>query len=543
MNYLFCAGGSGVRVLEALVHLSALGVGPDQVKILTIDADTGLGNLQLTNQILNSYNGCQQSFGGQLGKEESFFKTKLTLLAEGGGGAAGAWSPVMPNQRFEQVLGYQLLSHDQEDVTDQKGVANQKDVAKQRDVADLFFTPGEREMVMNLGFQSHPAIGAAALSLLPLFEGNAPWTSSDPNRPGIAQQLRADLNQGPVRVMIVGSVFGGTGASTFFPLALWLKKVAGANPVNAIEIGIVALSPYFSFAPDQRGQAGVPHRSQGPDARKFPHATRAAAQFYHHMRTIGQWPFTAMFWLGDDTPVVVPRNIGGPGQRNPPHFLELIAAECCLDFYESRPQGGYCYYSCTSEGPPNSITWKEIPQITPSRSELLKKQAIKFLLCGLMHADFYWPMINGKPGTPPISRGTISWYDKLFVDNHRSLSAEQDKPAMDRFEDFYRRHLVWWDALHHTTPGRVKLLNPTAFDPGPDPTGTPRLHLNNQRMKALTYPDDSVKHGEGQTDFHRFTFDRKRHPQGATPGAGTYLGILAATAEVFVKRYYQGQND
>ena len=94
-NYLFCAGGSGARVLEAVMHLCAAGLGPDQFKILMIDPDATGGNLQITNQIINSYNSCEAAFGSKLGKSASFFKTKFSLFAaDGRGGVSGAWSPV-----------------------------------------------------------------------------------------------------------------------------------------------------------------------------------------------------------------------------------------------------------------------------------------------------------------------------------------------------------------------------------------------------------------------------------------------------------------
>ena len=39
MNYLICAGGSGVRVLESMIHLCAMGLGPDELRVLAVDPD------------------------------------------------------------------------------------------------------------------------------------------------------------------------------------------------------------------------------------------------------------------------------------------------------------------------------------------------------------------------------------------------------------------------------------------------------------------------------------------------------------------------
>jgi hypothetical protein len=68
-------------------------------------------------------------------------------------------------------------------------------------------------MQLNIGFQGHPALGAATLALLPLYAKDDVWAA-------VGKQLTTDLASNVVRVVIVGSVFGGTGASVFFPGSL-----------------------------------------------------------------------------------------------------------------------------------------------------------------------------------------------------------------------------------------------------------------------------------------------------------------------------------
>lgn len=509
-HYLFCAGGCGARVLESIVHACALGLGPEEIKILTIDPDAGGGNLGKTNDIINKYSACQRVFGGNLG-DEQFFRTKLTLLGNGQGDAAGAWSPVSSDQQFRQVVGYDTLT------------------PEQKQIADLFFTPDELSMEMDVGFLGHPSIGAAALSLLPLLRGSVPWN-------GIAGQLAADLAAGPVRVMIAGSVFGGTGASTFFPLALWLRKAAG-NDVHRLSIGVIALSPYFVFPP-----AGMNARRRGgPDVRKFPQATQAAAQFYNQMRTLAttdpnNWPFAAMFWLGDDDPISLPRCEGGEGQQNPPHFLELLAAHATMEFFEGAPDGGPCYYAGTSGNHPNVMTWAEIPRLRPDPLKTLRRQSLKFLLCGLMHSRFYWPMLVGGDGVAPMQPEVIPWYHRYFFRENRNLAMPPESEAMNAFSEYNRQHVKWWSTMHYTTPHRLLILNTSAFEPKADAAGRPYVQLDNQKMRNLEHPDNPLRHSEGETEFHKFTF--AGYPKGAQKGAPAYLAILARASAKFVYKYY-----
>jgi hypothetical protein len=48
-------------------------------------------------------------------------------------------------------------------------------VDQEQDVVRLLFSEQERDMRMDVGFRGHPALGAAALSLLPLFKQDPLW--------------------------------------------------------------------------------------------------------------------------------------------------------------------------------------------------------------------------------------------------------------------------------------------------------------------------------------------------------------------------------
>jgi hypothetical protein len=233
----------------------------------------------------------------------------------------------------------------------------------QQDVTKLMFTEAEMNMPLNVGFKGHPALGAAALALLPLYRDDSVWVE-------VGAQLTKDLTTGPVRVMIIGSVFGGTGASVFFPLARRLREMAGPF-VGNLTIAVMALAPYFTFPKQDSSKAS----GDGPDARKFPIATRAAAEFYNHLRTTGAWPFEAMFWLGDDKPTEVVPHEGGEHQENKVDFL---AGLTCLDYFHQPLDvnlGGSCFFA----GPDgdlaakeNVTTWNDLPLSNLPRHEIRK---------------------------------------------------------------------------------------------------------------------------------------------------------------------------
>ena len=530
-NYLICAGGSGVRALESMLHLCASGVGPEEIKVLVIDPDASNGNYTRTNDLMTDYRDCCEAYRAKLGKEH-FFATKVTALAGGNGGGLQVWSPVDSTQSFSKVLGFDLLR------------------PEHKDVARLLFTNSEMDMKLNVGFKGHPSLGAAALSLLPLY-GVRDDPKADPVWLRVGAQLSNDLAVGPVRVMIVGSVFGGTGASVFYPLARRLRELAGARVEN-LTIGVVALAPYFTFPISADAPA------DGPDARKFPIATQAAAQFYQHLRQTdtGQataaplnrraWQFDAMFWLGDDKPADVAYGAGGEHQKNSAHFVELLAGLTCLDYFSRSATaaglGGACYFAGPEgDDKENVTTWKDLPLLALNRDDIRRK-VLRFALAGAMHAGFFTTLLDDAQSDLFKYPTAIPWYcerfkklddrdDRLNVPPHNAALA-----ALSRFLSL--RHFPWWREVHTSAGGRVQLLNVQSilFQEG---TGTASLDLG--RLANILFPDRGLPNPNSVHNFFNQTCEQQKLGPGETAavdGAPAYLATLANAAGEFARREY-----
>lgn len=514
-NYLICAGGSGVRAMESVLNFCAAGLGPDEIKVLVIDPDASNGNYTRTNEVFGDYRDCCSAFRGNLGGER-FFATKVSPLASMNG-SLQAWSPVNNGQVFRDVLGFSVLT------------------PRQQDVAKLMFTEGELNMQLNVGFKGHPALGAAALALLSLYGADPVWSA-------VGAQLTADLANGPVRVVIAGSVFGGTGASTFFPLARRLREIAGPM-IDNLHIGVIAIAPYFTFP-----VGGDPDTADGgPDARKFPVATRAAAQFYHHLRTTGGWHFDAMFWLGDDKPADVVRNEGGEHQKNDAHFVDLLAALVCLDYFAQpvgATLGGACYFAGPEgdlKAAENVTTWSDLPLLAMNREEI-RKRFLQFTLAGAMHLSFFREIVE-SPQSPLFHRPrAVPWYFDRFVSAGHPLNAAPHNIAIAAFSKFLlQRHFPWWRDTHVSGGGRVRLLNANSFLYREGPPATAALDL--ARLANLLHPDlpnpnpDSVHHFFCDTCAR---LDVKPGANAAADGAPAYVATLAHAATAFMGREYQG---
>jgi hypothetical protein len=273
------AGGSASRVLEAILHLCAAGLGPPNLRLLMIDPDTSNGNVTRVKGLIEIYRQCQEQFADKLGSDLNLFRmfgTKLVFLdTDKGEQGLKIWNPISSQRpKLGELLNYNGLSA----------------TSTSPDIAHLFFTKAELEMELAQGFRGHTAIGAAAMSLVSLDAGRQPWQQ-------VVTKLEGDIALPTgARVFLVGSVFGGTGASALHPIVRFLRTIPKMNE-DRLRIGVAALVPYFDFR-----VADHDHVDMAAKAEWFPLATRSAVEFYQYLRANNDWPFDAMYWIGDNSP-------------------------------------------------------------------------------------------------------------------------------------------------------------------------------------------------------------------------------------------------
>jgi len=504
MDTLICAGGSGARVLESVLHLCAVGLGPPRLRTFVIDSDGTNGSLDRTTNLVGAYVACQKIFG-----KGPFFRTELDLLE--GSQKLRVWSPVVGKQHFRDVLNYDGLS------------------PQQREIVELLFTDDELKMPMDVGFRGHPALGAAALSLLPLFRNDP----KDPLWNQVATDLQQDVTNGEAHVVIAGSVFGGTGASAIYPLVRFLRSPdLLAHNSEKLKIGAIALAPYFQFsAADAQARGAQVDPGQAARSEEFPLASRSAAEFYDYLLKHNDWGLNAMYWVGDDDPVDVAYSWGGSAQNNPAHFVELLSAVACLDFFRAPSIRGTFYYS----GPrqfaampgKNMLTWADLPLSGLDRKEV--RNAIHcFHLAGMAHLGFFSRLF-------PDSRLTdrpylVPWYRDYFANRPGGLNSDAAKEAIKPLTDYFsNRYFPWWGQIQDDD-GRVRLLNRTAWAEG----GTGEGYVQLSQIGAVLFEDGTSPPKQDMDSFFDWTVKvAKNSPANAEP-ASRYVSILASAAARFV---------
>lgn len=320
-TYVLAIGGTGARVLRSLTMLMAAGAGVNKKEVssngetkdyineivpVIIDYDIENGDTRRTQDLLMNYKWIHDAAYGKINSKEDirnfFFGTKVDRIGNPDHSTRFEvfLDPVNANMTFADQIGYDSIN-----------ARNNMEPTRFL-LGSLYDTSPEEsnlaELNLNLkvGFKGCPNIGCIVVRDLK-------------NTYEIEQIL--ELASGN-RVIIIGSVFGGTGASGI-PVLLNIIKNSGNAP--NIKTGIIAVEPYFEVQKNDRSAIS---------SSTFLSKTKAAFDAYMQGKDNSvNNKADAVYYVGDRLAAKAFENSeGGESQKNDAHIAELAAAMCVLDF-------------------------------------------------------------------------------------------------------------------------------------------------------------------------------------------------------------------
>lgn len=425
--YVFAIGGTGARCLDALIYLCAMGYGPDQpIHPIIVDPDTGNGNGNATNELLSLYKQIRDSINNP--EANHFFKTEILYDDRQDTQDTKKQVPNFfdPNEGIQS--GQNTLSHFIEYNTELRKT-------NYHYLAELLFSEDERNMNMDQGYRGIPSIGSVLMTKV---QEQKFW-------PVIKESMINDRNS---KAFIMGSVFGGTGASGYPVISRLLRNSAPNS-----KIGGVLMLPYFKLQDAKNlieQQPELKKENIMPNSNSFIVNAKTACQFYSKYFDSND----SNYVLGDDFDLCKTYDnyaIGSKEQKNNAHFIELIAALASLDF-ERRSENNYQkYYNLIVNSPTTS---NEAPTIEardlPVEGDALVKQFEKFSL--LYH------FIENLYGSIEVEKlrmlDKIAWLRKLSTSNRRARGRDliDIKDQIYTLKTFLNRYRVWMNQMHTNTP-------------------------------------------------------------------------------------------
>lgn len=318
--YLIAVGGTGMRCLESFVHLCAIGMFADkEIKILTIDTDAANGNKRRAEELVNRYIRIK---GDSKASSETFFSAKLHLT-----------SVVIPCP--DGFTNFSAIT----------GLENNDD---SMNLANLLFDDNVLKFDLTHGYRAVTHLGSFMMysSILAMVGRVQQGVNVDEKEVRFKDFiLDIAANGANAKVFILGSVFGGTGASSIpiIPLAFEKAIHLGAGPKAKFEaqMGASLVTSYFSFNKPNENQLGQLGNQVIANAEYFSLNSQAALQFYNRDITVQKryktlyllgWPEANLSDFGNGGNTIT----GGTYQENPGHVIELFSAFAAHDFFNKE---------------------------------------------------------------------------------------------------------------------------------------------------------------------------------------------------------------
>jgi hypothetical protein len=416
LNIVIGIGGTGAKVVEAILHLTAIGAGPASLQVGFVDQDKSNGNVTRAEELLTSLKNARSlwragAHSHQLDAECPLFAAEVAALD-----AESRWTP---HERRDARLS-DIVERTSMSATDQALF----------DV--LYRRPDEQEMTLEGGYRAKPHIGALAMSSA-VDKTSSFWAK-------VTEAVERARGGGTdVNLLLVGSVFGGTGAAGFPTFAKLLRnRIKELKLGKNVRLGGILMLPYFSFdAPDvSKGQQSDVARSEDLLTN-----AREATAYYHLKRE--ERIFDQIFLIGWDPlmPLGYHEPHAGP-QRNPALIPELIAALGAAAFFNGGVGGDVL---CSARRKVDGIGWADLPSPVSQDAAFPRKmlgQMIRFSA-----AWKYWgPMLSEARQMRSLSNRSFYKTQRLdAVDYARSNPSAQIQ-SISRYVDSFLR---WAATIEH----------------------------------------------------------------------------------------------
>jgi hypothetical protein len=454
-NYLIGIGGTGARVIEAVVNLCAAGLGPDELSMFMVDPDAGNGNLDRTKKLITEYKNSRSKLQKTEGCD--LFKTDIKIPPGDKGFVWEIFSNT--NATLSDFINYTNLKNTNPDLSD---------------FASLLFTHDELSEKLNEGFRGHPSIGSVVMSNPP--QDSYPF-----------KMLWEDMNDkkpNDIRVFIVGSVFGGTGAAGFPTLGsknlIKFNEKAKIGDESKVLLGGALILPYFSFETDSSTTEKMFVTSND-----FPIATKAALQYYNE-KDLG---FDQIYFIGDSLGQKVGKfGVGSGKQTNFPHYIEMVSSLAAFDFFEQPPISGVpdkMLFTATRES--DIVKWNQLPFSRDSLLLKTKQANFKMAITNMAVFAYAFSTYGLKILNTPHNDIKDAWYCDHFKfkkNDEKEKVKDPRNEKIDGLESFLKKFLFWICAMEDES-NKVELIDRTMIVEG-------NLDAANPTEFKLTDPESPI---------------------------------------------------
>lgn len=302
--FVFCIGGTGLRVMKSIAMLMAGGMSTNGYTVIPIilDPHLGLNERGNLNTLLDSY---QRVFnntiqipngdGETLSPLHGFFNSPMLRLHQLDQKNSSYEDGSFGDEFKKYIETHRLGSTD-----------------INKHLVNILFSTKNLNNKLDEGFRGSPNVGTVVLGNM---IEDSEWYKA------FVRHCEQDD-----RAFIISSIFGGTGASGF-PLMEKKIKQSSSETVSSLTLGAVSVLPYYGLRDPEKSNSNI-------DSRNFYTKTKAALSYYYD-HTLSDY----LYYAGETSLKAIYDN-NEAEQRDAANFVELSAATALFDFLEqpSNPE-------------------------------------------------------------------------------------------------------------------------------------------------------------------------------------------------------------
>lgn len=334
--YVLAVGGTGNKILESVVYAATIDgfytLGENgqhapipELRLMSVDVDTACGNTTRARRAAEHYEALRRAYLAYPGQHIGFHTAVR----------ARRWN--MNLSRRAMSVNRMVENHRRDQL-----------------LSRAIFSKTEAALEYSEGFRGHPDLGVLFFAdlLKSLDRLRAEGQPDEMN--DLTDEIQAEINRGEtVKLILCGSIFGGTGASGIPAIARYLRERFSGQSRH-LELAAMLMLPYYKVPPASRNEElEIVVKSSA-----FLDKARTALQYYGMEGLIKDGEadenglFDALYMLGLPPESFVTTRIystGSQSQENDAHMMEWLATRCIATFFRTGFRGADahhidCYY-------------------------------------------------------------------------------------------------------------------------------------------------------------------------------------------------------
>lgn len=408
--FVFCVGGTGIRVMKSITILMASGMSTNGHKVVPVILDPHLdlkekGDL---HTLLESYKSIYNDSvsagdGSRLNALPGFFNSEIQMLGD------LVTTPIATHTQAADVSFDSYIN---------RGSLAVNDI--NHHLIETLFSQKNLNNKLSVGFKGNPNVGTVVLGKM---IEDADWFQSF-----------KDICEDGDKIFIISSIFGGTGASGY---PLLEKKIKGASDRPAVQkalMGAVTVLPYFSLSDPSRSGSDI-------DSSNFYTKTKAALAYYQN--TVKS---DYLYYVGE-TSLKKEYVNNEKEQKDAAHFIEVVAASAFFDFLQKPRPDNRQYLTRAIKEDKDSISLADLGE---GYKDIVKSVADYMLLSHLIEVlpqEKWFPLKKDRGFTEDFYKDSSfqkivdftkiynNWYGELSTNARAFAPLRMDKKDMSGWID------------------------------------------------------------------------------------------------------------